>query len=144
MINKQDIRIGNYVEYRIQDELDDRKEWWELSIIDSTDLQILESRIDDYYRAIPLTEEMHNKFGCYKNGFNNFEYELPIKNNFSIKIIFSGDYVFLRQSNSHNIHEDDVVSVWNKDLTKRDMYVHELQNRYFSLCGEELTFKKTL
>ena len=144
MINKQDIRIGNYVEYRIQDELDDRKEWWELSIIDSTDLQILESRIDDDYRAIPLTEEMHNKFGCYKNGFNNFEYELPIKNNFSIKIIFSDDYVFLRQSNSHNIHEDDVVSVWNKDLTKRDMYVHEFQNLYFSLCGEELTFKKTL
>ena len=144
MIKPQELIIGNYVEYRIQDELDDRKEWWELSIIDSSDLQILESRIDDDYRAIPLTEEMHNKFGGYKNGFNNFEYELPIKNNFSIKIIFSGDYVFLRQSNSHNIHEDDVVSVWNKDLTKRDMYVHEFQNLYFSLCGEELTFKNPL
>ena len=140
----RELRIGNYFEYRIQDELDDRKEWWELSIIDSSDLQILESRIDDDYRATPLTEEMHNKFGVYKNGFNNFEYELPIKNNFSIKIIFSGDYIFLRQSNSHNIHEDDVISVWNKDLTKRDMYINEFQNLYFALTGEELTFKNPL
>ena len=134
MIQPQELRIGNYYQGASRGNIE-IVTWQTLRDLSEGKLNLL---------PIPLTEEMHNKFGVYKNGFNNFEYELHIKNNFSIKIIFSGDYVFLRQSNSHNIHEDDVVSVWNKDLTKRDMYVHEFQNLYFSLCGEELTFKKTL
>ena len=74
MIKPQELIIGSYVEYRIQDELDDRKEWQELSIIDSTDLQILESGIDDDYRAIPLTEEILLKFGFFKK-LGNYELE---------------------------------------------------------------------
>jgi hypothetical protein len=88
------------------------------------------------YEPIPLTEEWHNRFGVIKNGFHSFEYPLPRKNNIDVKVIFTGDYVFLRQGKGN--HEDDVVSIWNKDLTKRDMYVHEWQKLYFSLTGEEL------
>jgi len=91
----------------------------------------------DDLTPIPLTEEWHNKFGVIKSGFESFEYSLPIKNNMYIKVIFIGDYVMLRQGEGN--HEDDVVSIWNKDLTKRDMYVHEWQNLYFALTGEELT-----
>ena len=128
-ISAQELRIGNYIEYN-----------GEIMKLDGSLLCCyIQNELEFPFNPIPLTEEMHNKFGVYKNGFNNFEYELPIKNNFSIKIIFSCDYVFLRQSNSHNIHEDDVVSVWNKDLTKRDMYINEFQNLYFYLTGEELT-----
>lgn len=132
MIKQQELRIGNYYQCASRGNIE-IVTWQTLRDLEEGKLNWL---------PIQLTEEMHNKFGVYKNGFNNFEYELPIKNNFSIKIMFSGDYVFLRQSNSHNIHEDDVVSVWNKDLTKRDMYINEFQNLYFALTGEELTFKK--
>ncbi len=93
----------------------------------------------DSLEPIPLTEEWHNKFGVKRNGFLSFEYELPRKNNIDIKVIFNGDYVMLRQGISKSIPpENDIVSIWNKDLTKRDMFVHEWQNLYFSLTGEEL------
>ena len=91
------------------------------------------------FSPIPLTEEYHNKFGVKKDGFNSFVYILPRKLNINIKIVFQGDYVFLRQGNGSR--EDDVVSVWNSDLAKRDMYVHEFQNLYFALTNKELTIK---
>ena len=128
MIKPQELRIGDYVDYN-----------GEIMKLDGSLLCCyIQNELEFPLNPIPLTEEIHNQFGVYKNGFNNFEYELPMKNNFSIKIIFSSDYVFLRQSNSHNIHEDDVVSVWNKDLTKRDMYINEFQNLYFALTNTEL------
>lgn len=132
-----ELRIGNLVEYKITDDLDERIEWWEVSEIDADDLKTIDD--DEDYRPIPLTEEWHNKFGVYKNGFNSFEYEINDFSSFGIKIIVTEDYVFLRQGNKKNMHEDDVVSIWNKDLTKRNMYVHEFQNLYFALTGEELT-----
>ena len=87
-------------------------------------------------KPIPLTEEWHNKFGIGKNGFNSFQYFLPIKNNIDVQVIFNGDYVMIRQGKGNN--DDDIISIWNKDLTKRDMFVHEWQNLYFLLTGEEL------
>lgn len=35
--------------------------------------------------------------------------------------------------------DNDMVSIWNKDFTKRNMYVHEWKNLYKSLSGTELT-----
>jgi len=95
------------------------------------------------YSPILLTEEWHNNFGVVKSGFNQFEYNSPRKNNFNVDILFTGDYVYIRQRtlSSRPSHNDDLISIWNKDLTKRDMYVHEWQNLYYSLTGEELTIK---
>ena len=124
MIKPQELIIGNYVEYRIQDELDDRKEWWELSIIDSTDLQILESGIDDDYRAIPLTEEILLKFGFFKK-LGNYELE-NFRFHISQPMNFDG-FVFC-----------EGYSV----ITDKIQFVHQLQNLFFALTGEELTFKK--
>lgn len=123
MIQPQELRIGNYVEYRIQDELDDRKEWWELSIIDSTDLQILESGIDDDYRAIPLTEEILLKFGFFKK-LGNYELE-NFRFHISQPMNFDG-FVFC-----------EGYSV----ITDKIQFVHQLQNLYFALTGEELKFE---
>jgi hypothetical protein len=92
------------------------------------------------FTPILLTEEWHNKFGTSKNVIESFEYVLPRKNNMYLKVIFTGDYVMLRQG--QGTLEDDIVSIWNKDLTKRGMYVHEWQNLYFALTGEELTITK--
>jgi hypothetical protein len=108
------------------------------------DLEETQDTIEDYERTrpIPLTEEWHNKLGIQKNGFLSFEYILPEKNNMGIRVIFQGDYVCLRQSKNSNFPmADDVVIIWNKDLTKRDMFVHEWQNLYFALTGEELKQK---
>jgi hypothetical protein len=89
---------------------------------------------------IPLTEEWHDKFGIKKNGFNSFEYKLPNKLNLYLTVIFTGDYVMIRQGKKKSI-DDDMISIWNKDLIKRDMFVHEWQNLYFALTSEELIIK---
>ena len=125
MIQPQELRIGNYVEYRIQDELDERKEWWELSIIDSSDLQILESGIDDDYRAIPLTEEILLKFG--------FEEKSKSKN------FYLGNFRFhiSKPANYNGFIFCDGYDV----ITDRIKYVHQLQNLYFDLKGKRLMFK---
>lgn len=123
MIQPQELRIGNYVEYRIQDELDERKEWWELSIIDSTDLQILENVIDSDYRPIELTEEILLKFGFFKK-LGNYELE-NFRFHISQPMNFDG-FVFC-----------EGYSV----ITDKIQFVHQLQNLYFALTGEELTFK---
>ena len=111
--------------------------------ISAIDIQVRTNGVyQTYYlheqiNPIPLTEEWHNKFGVIKNGFESFEYVLPRKNNISLKVIFTGDYVMLKQG--EGTPQDDIVSIWNKDITKRDMFVHEWQNLYFALNGEELT-----
>lgn len=94
----------------------------------------------DELSPIPLTEEIHNMFGVKKNGFNNFEYKLPTRNNLCITVVHTHEYVMLRQGDGKP-YDDDVVSIWNKDVTRRDMYVHEWQNLYHSLTGEELIIK---
>lgn len=78
MINAKEIRIGNLVEYRITDKLDERKEWWEVSEIDADDIHWL-SKVDtkdEDFRAIPITEELLEKLGFKQNKFDKvFEVE---------------------------------------------------------------------
>lgn len=38
--------------------------------------------------------------------------------------------------------KDNICTLWNKDLKKRDMKVHEFQNLYYILSGKELTIKQ--
>jgi len=50
-------------------------------------------------------------------------------------------YVAIRQgSNESPRHEDDLVTVFNSDY-HGNLYIHWLQNLYFLLTQEELTFK---
>ena len=125
MIQLQELRIGNYVEYRIQDELDDRKEWWELSIIDSTDLQILEIGIYDDYRAIPLTEEILLKFRYKKIRDNEFLFD----NHFIIFIKESEIDFCLFNSEGNDFFVCEI------------QFAHELQNLHYSIKKEDLKFE---
>ena len=126
----KELRIGNYVKYA--------KEVLKFAG-QTTEITWMSLEDTSFYYPIPLTEEWHNKFGVVKNGFNNFEYALPRKNNMGIKIIFNGEYVMLRQG--FGGVKDDIVVIWNKDVSKRDMYVHEWQNLYYTLASKELTLK---
>ena len=128
-----ELRIGNLIEYRIQDDLDDRKDWWEVSKIDATDLCILESNIDYDFRPIPLTEEWLLKFGFnkeYQKGYIGID-------------VCNSDFV---------LTEPLKMGEWQTNYTfqfetgsvpkfKEIKYVHQLQNIYFALTGEELILK---
>jgi hypothetical protein len=140
MIQANELRIGNLVKTN--------SEWHENGISEIHYISPLHIvvRTNGVYQPydinkiepIPLTEEWHNKFQVYKNGFNSFEYVLPRKNNIYLKVIFTGDFVMLKQEYGLS---QVIVSIWNKDITKRDMFVHEWQNLYFALTSEELTPK---
>ena len=129
------MRIGNYVNECYQVVEIDNLGCGICSPIDDTSSYIHLEYKD--IKPIPLTEEWHNKFGIKKDGFGSFIYKLPRVNNIKIRVVFNGDYVFLRQGLGRSI-DDDIVSIWNKDLTKRDMFVNEWQNLYHALTGKEL------
>jgi hypothetical protein len=83
-------------------------------------LHTLEDTLNDKYKPIPLTEEWLLKFGFIKTDYDNFKYYH--KGLFQIK---------------HGIK-----SYWYQsgDLPVKIEYVHQLQNIYFYLVGEELTY----
>lgn len=133
LMEAKNFRIGNYIEYLIKDELDDRKEWWEVSTIDAYDLKWLSDNDDADFREIELTEEWLLKFGFnndYKDGYigidicnSDFVLTKPFK---------MGEWqdCFCFQFETGNVHKFREIK-----------YVHQLQNLYFALTGEELTIK---
>jgi hypothetical protein len=145
-----DLRVGNWISDR------GGKEWqidhWESAnkvsakipnmVFDGVEMQGHPLTEDvDYLKPIPLTEEWHNKFGVELNGHHRFLYKIRD----DIAVSFWGDYAFLvhyNQSVEKPTTEDNVCNLWNKDIKKRDMYVHEWQNLYHALTGEELTHGK--
>jgi hypothetical protein len=92
-----------------------------------------------FYNGIPITEEWLLKFG--------FEEEaMRYSRNIDLfgggkKLCFSGDYLYIIDSEKQNTIPTDVVTIWNKDV-KKEFYVHSLQNLYFALTGEELIIKQ--
>ena len=120
MINAKELRIGNLVEYRITDKLDERKEWWEVSEIDADDIHWL-SKVDtkdEDFKAIPLTEEWLLKFGFINDKVLEF-----YRNDFTDSTIII-DYNFICLLGYSHV---------------KLKYVHQLQNLYFALTGSELT-----
>lgn len=134
IMEAKDLRIGNLVSFT---------DWpaKDVKIKLNRDNLFMENFIEFFCDPIPLTEDWHNRFGSFKDGFNSFRYPLPRKNNRNIVVIFQGDYVMLVQDEDAGF-DKDVVSIWNRDLTKRDMYVYEWQNLFKCLTGEELTLRK--
>ena len=120
MINAKELRIGNLVEYKITDKLDERKEWWEVSEIDADDIHWLSKVMpeDEDFRAIPITEEW-----LFKLGFINDKVLEFYRNDFTDSTIII-DYNFICLLGYSHVKLN---------------YVHELQNLYFALTQRELT-----
>lgn len=116
-MNAKDFRIGNYIYYHIEDRMDERREWDELSQIDYDDLRCLTTYEDNSeYRPIPLSEEWLRKFGYIPKDYG-----------------WQGKYHYINEFTSN---------VFTCDKTGRNIkYVNQLQNLYWCLCGEELILK---
>jgi hypothetical protein len=128
----KDLRIGNWVNYRIYDKLDDPQEYFDLTQVDAIDLQTLD---DHYYQPIPLTEEWMLKFG--------FEETDPKK-------FIGGLYTRKKTDGFYGFHiNKETMSYCTFDYEGdiddiiKIQYVHQLQNLYFAVTGEELEINET-
>ena len=125
-----ELRIGNLIEYKIEDKLDERKEWWEVSKVDFQDLTWLDSNPEDaYFRPIKITEEWLLKFGF--EDITGVDYILHIDVDFKL-ILIPADAFYPQIDKA-----DDVG--WGSISLNKIEYIHQLQNLYFTLTGEELT-----
>jgi hypothetical protein len=91
--------------------------------VNTNHLTILLYGIENEFKPIPLTEEWLLKFGFYKN----IDTELFEKGGFQIEISELKCLFYLPEFGD-----------WRKVI----QYVHQLQNLWFALTGEELTFKQ--
>ena len=127
MINE--LRIGNYIQYRDKSSLLTVESLGSngFSTINQDGIQYGSDDICEY-NGIPLTEEWLLKFGFVKN---------------------EDEYIL-----GHLSLEDRSKDIYSKDVNKEDFgswfinsylleieYVHQLQNLYFALTGEELQLK---
>lgn len=126
-MNARELRIGNLINYRIQDNLDEKKDWFEVSEIDATDLAVLENNIDYDYQPIPLTEEWLVRFG--------FELQ-PMKHDLREWYFIEDGKFSMNNARgfwSHSpIYLEDVIGI---------KYIHQLQNLFYALTGKELELK---
>ena len=124
MIQLQEIRIANYIEYN-----------GEIIKLDGSLLCCyIQNELEFPLNPIPLTEEILLNFGFnkeYQKGYIGID-------------VCNSDFV---------LTEPLKMGEWQTNYTfqfetgsipkfKEIEYVHQLQNIFFSLCGEELTFKK--
>ena len=124
MIQPQELRIGNYIEYN-----------GEIIKLDGSLLCCyIQNELEFPLNPIPLTEEILLKFG-----FNEVEGERWCDMHEEFE---ECDYYYLSMFKIYynpetDRFEDDSLSHFNVNLK----YVHQLQNLFFALTGEELTFK---
>lgn len=119
-MKNNELRIGNWVFW---DEPNTGE--IEISRIDSQDFKLIEIHESDY-NPIPITPEILEKAGFDIYDKNGIKYILLEKSLLSF-IVISG-YL--------------ILSYWDGkkfvDMQTRVQFVHQLQNLYFALTGEEL------
>ena len=125
----KELRIGNYVLDRGGKIL--RIDWWENINKVCMDMNINGQKVHpltehaEYCQPIPLTEQWLLDFGFETTSIRT--YELPNTRGLVIVSKMKGEFLIKLNKNS----------IWIK-------HVHQLQNLYFALTGEELTLKKNM
>lgn len=130
MIQAKDLRIGNLVERdgEVYEIVAIHASLVEIQLI-KTNKRRITSFEDKGLTSIPLTEEWLKKFGFVKREANLYTYtEIHKVGVFELSDINGCGY-----------------RLWvGSGTTGKDLkYVHQLQNLFFALCGEELTTKES-
>jgi hypothetical protein len=127
-MKENELRIGNWVRHcaawSYRQDADDFEEFnfqWKLEDF----YALCECTLDiDNVEYIPLTEEWLLKFGFETSDWDN--------NSTYRKMIGNNDYTIVFDEYSNTMVGDILI--------KEIKYVHQLQNLYFALTGEELTY----
>lgn len=138
----KELRIGNLVKYSLSNIPQEIK-----SVINVHGEYIVSfqnsefSNTIDKIKPIPLTEEFLLKLGFERGGYNLLEVWHPNNPRFSMVGYLGAkdddDFLGWNYDSSGNSEEE-----WAK--SRIDIkYIHQLQNLYFALTGEELTLTKT-
>ncbi len=115
-----ELRIGNLITI---DSLTDGSS--NIVVCDTFHLIEMNNTIKYQYNPIPLTEEWLIKFG--------FDYK--------IKSDYCKWYLWSKETQKGiELYEEDYGYIFNEDVNIK--HVHQLQNLYFALTGEELTIKE--
>jgi hypothetical protein len=118
------LRIGNLVNHKLFGYCEVTALDYEMICIQRTDKDIKEWFDLDNFKPIPLTEEWLLRFGFEKVEDDDY---LEIKLFSSLKILWLG-YLAI-----------EINGYFTSLSEKEQVYVHQLQNLYYCLCGEELT-----
>ena len=123
-LSAKDLRIGNLI-YNIKNEFEKRQ----IIVSGITNTMIACKQIvteHKFFEPIPLSEEWLLKAGFNKQSLSG------IHNCFVIKRKNNYHFTLYESENSYNIN--------NRMLEVDIKYVHQLQNLYLALTGEELVF----
>lgn len=134
MVDYKLLRVGNVIEYRVLDELDEPKEQWVLNVVDVDDLLHLMGNPDDEdYRYMELTEKEVLEFGFVpKDTYSPLLYAKEIKVGGSFV-----DWCLRDPSFKKYPFWTFPINEWKFVELK---YVHELQNLFLDMVGEHLQF----
>lgn len=119
MIQANELRIGNLLSYR--------NNVVKINLSDIDYVYTDNTGSQKYFKTIPITEEWLLKFGFDKSNRIDFGELKPCYANFSFALMIR-----------HNSYFIDWIG-GNTEIK----YVHQLQNLYFALTGEELTLSVT-
>lgn len=127
MINANELRLGNTIEYHILYKLDGTDEWVD-NTVDIVKLQyLLEDPNHPLYRPKVLTEECLVEFGFEKQS-NKWK-----------RLCICNDWSYLYWENLAGLE----LSVNKRScMFPHIRYVHQLENLYFTLTGQELKKKE--
>ena len=124
-----ELRIGNYITYESRADTDEVME-----VVAGSLYRINESD-GDGYSPIPLTEEWLLKFGFEERiEYEDFVIKIPSDHNDAERSF----YIQLNGLSGLN-YKDDSIDTESFHLNTIIKSVHQLQNLYFALTGEELT-----
>lgn len=111
------------------------------------DLEETQDTLEDYERTkpLPLTEEWLLKFGFVEKNIGNklpeSWYELKYLSNEHEPMITSWVSILINIETWSCVICDEYPDEIGANTKTKIEYVHHLQNLYFALTGEELTFK---
>ena len=124
-MDAKELRIGNWVNHP------DYGEWqWEFSRSDYDAYQM------DAFSPIPLTEEWLVRFGFEKVISVTFKIDLTGVRTLELIIVLQHVRNIVALHDNYGKEQKEII------FTRTPIqYIHQLQNLFFALKGEELTFK---